>query len=248
MKLDTVIAVRENKTIYRDGNRTIKLFNPNHPGSNVLNEALNLVRVEESGLKVPELFEVSKVDGRWALVTKYIEGKTMAEMMEEHPEKLQEMMAKFVDIQIDMQSHSVPMLGRLTEKMHRKIQQSGLDATARYELEARLDRIKEHHKLCHGDYNPSNVILTELGEVYIIDWSHATQGNASGDAARTYLLFQLAGEKEKADLYLKTFCEKTDTARQYVENWMSIIAASQLVKDKPEQHDFLMRWINIFDY
>ena len=29
---------------------------------------------------------------------------------------------------------------------------------------------------------------------------------------------------------------------------MPIVAASQLVKHKPEEKDFLMRWIDVFDY
>ena len=34
-------------------------------------------------------------------------------------------------------------------------------------------------KVCHGDYNPSNIIMSENGP-YILDWSHATQGNGLG--------------------------------------------------------------------
>ena len=46
-----------------------------------------------------------------------------------------------------------------------------------------------------------------------------TQGNASADAAMTYLLFALESQ-EKADLYLKIFCKKSDTAMQYVQQWL----------------------------
>lgn len=41
----------------------------------------------------------------------------------------------------------------------------------------------------------------------VVDWAHATQGNASADAAMTYLLFALK-DQEVADLYLNTFCKK----------------------------------------
>ena len=44
----------------------------------------------------------------------------------------------------------------------------------------------------------------------IVDWAHATQGNASGDAAITYLEFALKDQKT-ADLYLDIFCKKSDT-------------------------------------
>lgn len=41
MKLDRVIAVRTNKTIYRDGDRAIKVFNEDYSKADILNEALN---------------------------------------------------------------------------------------------------------------------------------------------------------------------------------------------------------------
>lgn len=100
-------------------------------------------------------------------------------------------------------------------------------------------------KVCHGDYNPSNVIITDNGDAYIIDWSHATQGNASADAARTYLLFWLAGDVETAHMYMEFFCRKSDTAKQYVEKWLPIVAASQSVKGKPEERELLMHWVTL---
>ena len=43
-------------------------------------------------------------------------------------------------------------------------------------LHTRLESMPKHNKVCHGDFNPSNVIITDDGTPYIIDWSHATQG------------------------------------------------------------------------
>lgn len=63
-------------------------------------------------------------------------------------------------------------------------------------LETRLNGMPNHTKVCHGDFNPSNVIIDESGTPYVIDWSHATQGNGSADAARTYLLFRLNHQEE----------------------------------------------------
>jgi RIO-like serine/threonine protein kinase len=102
--------------------------------------------------------------------------------------------------------------------------------------------------VCHGDFNPSNIIIAKDGAPYILDWSHATQGNASADAARTYLLFKLDGNTEGADKYLDLFCKKTDTAKQYVQKWLPIVAASQLVKGKKAEREFLMHYIDVVDY
>ena len=64
----------------------------------------------------------------------------------------------------------------------------------------------------------------------MLDWSHATQGNAAADVARSYLLFWLNGQIDFAEQYLNLFCEQSDTAKQYVQKWIPIVAASQLAK------------------
>ena len=46
MKLEKIIAVRTTKTVYRDNDKTIKVFNEDYSKADVLNEALNQARVE----------------------------------------------------------------------------------------------------------------------------------------------------------------------------------------------------------
>lgn len=248
MKLDRIIAVRTSKTVYRDGDDCIKVFDKDYSKADVLNEALNHARVEETGLCVPELKEVTTIDGKWAIVTEFIKGKTLAQMMQEEPEKKEEYLNLLVDLQMEVQSKSCPKLNRLKDKMNAKISQTDLDATTRYDLHTRLEGMPKHSKLCHGDFNPSNIIITDDGKKYIIDWAHATQGNASADVARTYLLFWLAGDIDGADQYLDLFCKKSDTAKQYVQKWMPIVAASQSVKGNAAEREFLLSWINVVDY
>ncbi len=248
MKLDNVIAVRPTKKIYRDGDLAIKVFDADYSKSDVLNEALNQSRVEETGLNIPKIHEVTKVDGKWAIVSEYITGTTLAELMEKNPEKLDEYLNLFVELQMKVHSKTCPMLNKLKDKMKGKISQADLNENVRYELHTRIEGMPKHTKVCHGDFNPSNIIITESGMPYIIDWAHATQGNASADVARTYLLFCLAGKTDLADKYLDLFCEKSKTEKRYVQKWLPIVAASQSVKGKPEERDFLFGWVDVVDY
>lgn len=248
MKLENIIAVRKDKTVYRDENLAIKVFNENFSKANILNEALNQARVEETGLNIPKLHEVTKTDGKWAIVYDYVEGKTLEQLMNENPDKLDEYLELFVNLQIEVHSKKAPLLNKLKDKMERKISETNLDATTRYELHTRLEGMPKHKKVCHGDFNPSNIIITPDGTPYILDWSHVTQGNAAADVARTYLLFWLAGNSETAEKYLNLFCKKTDTAKQYVQKWVPIVAASQLVKGNEEEREFLLRYVDVVDY
>lgn len=248
IKADKVIAVRTTKIIYRDNDRVIKVFNEDYSKTDVLNEALNQARVEETGLNIPPVLEVTKVDGKWAIISKYIAGETLQNLMDKNPDKKYEYLERFVNIQLKMHTKNAPLLNKLRDKMTRKILESDFDATTRYDLQTRLESLPKHTKLCHGDFNPSNIIITSDDVPFILDWSHATQGNASADAARTYLLFWLAGDIDGAKEYMNLFCEKSDTARQYVEKWLPIVAASQSVKGKKEEREFLKSWVDVVEY
>lgn len=243
-----LIVKRSYKEVYRCEEGIVKVFEPEHPKANVFNEALNTARVEATGLEIPKVKEVGQVDGKWALLIEHKEGKTLEQMMNESPENLESYMERFVDLQLEVHGKKSPLLNKLKDKLARQI--NGLkeiDATTRYELLTRLESMPKHDKLCHGDFNPSNIIVGTNGEMTVVDWAHATQGNASADAAMTYLMFALKDQK-MADLYMKLFCIKSDTARQYVQNWLPIVAAAQLTKNNELEKDFLMKWIDVVDF
>lgn len=245
---DRIIAVRTRKTVYHEGDTAVKVFDEDYAKYDVLNEALNQARVENIGINVPKILEVKTIEGKWAIVSEFIQGKTLDQLMKDNPQKKDEYLNMFVDLQIQVHAAKCPMLNKLKDKMSRKISEADLDATTRYELHTRLESMPKHIKVCHGDFNPSNIIVKDDGTPYILDWSHATQGNASADVARTYLLFWLSGDIDMAEKYLDLFCKKSDTAKQYIQKWLPIVAASQSVKGKPEEREFLLNWVNVVEY
>jgi thiamine kinase-like enzyme len=247
-KLENLIASREDKKMYREGDKFIKIFNSDYSKASLLNEALNQAKVEETDLHIPKIRSINVADGKWSIVMDFVEGKTLESLMADHPEKEDEYLEFFVDLQRDVLSKRVPMLYKLKDKMQAKISLAALDATTRYDLHTRLDALPTHYNLCHGDFNPSNIIITDDGTPYIIDWSHATQGNASADVARTYLLFYLNGQEKLAEKYLNLYCKKSDTAKQYVQKWIPIVAASRLAAAKAGEEEFLRKWIDVVDY
>ena len=244
------IAERKTKTVYRDGDKTIKLFVENYSKADILNEALIQSRVEENtDLKISRLQEVTKINERWALITEYVEGTPLDVLMKEHPEKQDEYLNFFVGIQLEVLSKRVPLLNRIKDKYRRKITDAtNIDDTTKYELLQRLEGMKNHDKLCHGDFVLSNIIVKENGEYAIIDWSHATQGNGSADVANTYLIFSMRNQKELAEKYVNLYCEKTGTDKKEVQRWIPIVAAIRKTKGKAEEQEMLEQWINIVDY
>ncbi|MGM9589071.1 MAG: phosphotransferase family protein [Faecousia sp.] len=248
MNPENIIATRPNKVVYREGDRCIKVFNADFSKADILNEALNQARIEETGLHIPKILGVTMIDGQWAIITEFIEGTTLDKLMADNPDKLDDYLNLLVDVQLDIHSRTAPQLHKLKDKMNRKISDSRLDATTRYDLHTRLEAMPKHKKVCHGDLNPSNIVISPDGTPYILDWAHATQGNASADTALTYLQFCMNGQFDTAKKYLDLFCMKSDTAKQYVQKWMPIVAASQLAKSNELEHKFLLSWVNVVDY
>ncbi|HCD43584.1 MAG TPA: aminoglycoside phosphotransferase [Lachnoclostridium sp.] len=244
-----LIATTATKKVFRDGDKAIKVFNADFPKADVLNEALITARVEEvGGINVPKVLEVGVFEGKWSITFDFIEGKTLQQLMDENPDKLPEYMEGMVDLHLSILSKQCPLLNKLKDKMSRQILDTEeLGDVTRYDMRTQLDSMPKHTKLCHGDFNPSNIVVKDDGTMYVLDWVHATQGNASADVARTYLLFCLQ-DQNKADMYMNLFCKKTGTAKKYVQTWLPIVAAAQLSKKRPEEAELLNQWANVCDY
>ncbi len=160
-----VIVERNNKVVYDNGDTVVKVLSGSKPSADIMNQALNLTSAEQAGINVPSLVEISKVGNCWAVSTRKVAGKTIRQLIEEHPEKEDEYLNKFVDIELAIHAHKAPLLTRQKDKFTRMINSIPdiLDEATRYELLLKLDGMKPHTKVCHGDFVPSIPNPTRTG-------------------------------------------------------------------------------------
>ena len=123
-----LLIKRAHKEVYKYEDSIVKLFENTYAKSDIFNEALNTARVEETGLAVPGVKEVTQIDGRWALVTEYNKGVTLEKLMEENPDKLEEYMEQFVDLQIEIHGKQSSLLRRLKGKLTRQMSRATQDS------------------------------------------------------------------------------------------------------------------------
>lgn len=240
MRLDRMIAVRNDKTIFCDNEECIKVFHKVYSKSDILNEAHNHARMEDTGLSVPKLLEVKTIDGRWAIITEYIKGKNLELLMKEEPERRTEYLEVMIDLQLDMFYRECPPLPRLKDKLNRRIKKAELDATRRFELHALLNEMPLQRKICHGDFVPSNIIMSKDGIAFLIDFSHVSQGNAEADVARTYLGFQAQKDEESAAYYLERICHRGGFVKAEVMRWIPVVAAAASVDVRGAEKEFYL--------
>lgn len=250
--LGEVIAEHNHKTVYVKDGVVTKVFDHKfYDGSFAMKEALYQQYAYECKISVPEVYDVFKVGEDWAFSSQQIKGKTLAQMIAEDSEHKKKYIVELVKIHIQLLSRlsSNLMLPKLKDKLNAYISDSGLSSATRYELHTKLEQMPNHYKFCHGDIYPQNIIFDENGKFYILDWAHVTRGNASADAAMTYLLFLLDGDEKSANIYLKEFCKKTYTNESYVQKWISVCSAAKLKSVTDEkQKSLLLDNIDVVEY
>ncbi len=247
MKLDRVIAVRTNKTVYRDGDRCIKVFGTDFTKTDVLAEALHQAHMEVTGLPVPCVLEVTPIDGKWAIVSEYIKGQSLAQLMEKNPDRLGEYVDLFASLQNRIFDARVCQgLNSLESTLAQQlITCEHIHATTRYGLHRRLNempREMKDNRLCHGDFEPSNITIAEDGTPYILDWSHVTYGPSEADMALTYLLLAMRYGAETAEDYLERVTRE-ESIRVCVRRWLPIIAAARSVESNEADRAFLLPYV-----
>lgn len=244
---EKVLLASGNHEIYRDGDIVTKVYRDGFSKSEVLREAMYQAIAEELGILVPQVLGVVKLeDGCMGMQSVYVEGKTLAQLMEENPNQKEEYLKQMVELQVQLSSKEAPLIPDLKVKMASQIKGlKEINDITRFEIMTKLNGMPDHRKLCHGELYPENIIVNEKGW-YVLDWIHAANGNVSADVARTYLLFDLK-DKEMAEEYLALFCARTRTEKGYVQEWLPIVAAAQLTKKRKQEEKLLHSWLNICD-
>ncbi len=244
-----LLAERDGKEVWRDGNTILKKFDARFTKANIFNEALNEARVEETGLPVPKLIEVLNLKGVWAIRREYIEGTTLADLMASDKKNFNKYLKLFVEIHCALLKKKSPLMNSQRAKLESALTRAELSDEQRYDLQMRLDSLPKDDCVCHGDFNPTNVIIKPDGSWSVIDWSHARKGNKLADVARTYLLLWLSSHLVTAEKYLDGMCEALKVSRQDVQLWMPIVAATLTTRPENAKYkNMLLHWASVVDY
>ena len=244
-----VLMERTDKVVTRDKDTVLKIFGPSYKVSAILNEAMNEARAAETGLPVAKVLEVLKLRDHWCIRREFIEGKTLAEAINSDRKNLTKYLKEFVAIQCAIFRKTSERMGNLNDKLDSQISASPLPKETRYDLHMKLQSMPRGKALCHGDFNPSNVIITPKGDWRVIEWSHVRLGDPLADVARTYLLFWLSGHVAAAEKYMTLACDALKAKVPDVQKWLPIVAAAESSKEQsPKNHELLLHWASVVDY
>jgi aminoglycoside phosphotransferase (APT) family kinase protein len=141
---------------------------------------------------VPAAHERLTWEGRPGLVLERLEGRDVLAELERRPQRLLELAALCGRVHAELHALGAPEgIPGLCEVLEERIRSHpAIPEALRTVALAILEGLPDGAALCHGDFQPGNVLLCGGGPV-VIDWAHATRGDPAGDFARTELMMRL---------------------------------------------------------
>ncbi|MEH7226752.1 aminoglycoside phosphotransferase family protein [Bacillus sp. JJ1566] len=244
MNLGNPIARGNTAKIYLSDNKIVKVFNDFLPDTESINEANKQKYAYSCGLPVPEILDVTKINGKQAIIMEYIKGETLGDLFIKDKERVEHYLNISVDMQLKIHSIIPDTIEPMYDKLYRQIESvNELDKRQKNYLLKRLESITYQDRLCHGDFHLFNLIMTD-NQVVIIDWVDSSAGDIRADIYRTYLLYSQFSSK-LAYLYLRLYCEKSGLLRSEVFHWAPIIAGARLSESvSSENSERLIEIIN----
>jgi aminoglycoside phosphotransferase (APT) family kinase protein len=242
--------------------KVLKLLRPGYPREEAEQEA-RLTRIAgAAGAPAPWVGEVVERNDRFGFEMERIDGPLLAErVLQESSQAGDQAVSRFAD-----------MMARAHYAVHRPFGGTGLrsqherlaDKVRRApglsrELQRRvldcLDGLPDGQRICHGDFHPLNLVLTDDG-IRVIDWVDGTVGHPAADVARSDLLLRLSGvtgtdlpleERRRLDLfremYVNAYCRLAACSVRSITAWLPVVSAARLCEDVPGESDWLLRTV-----
>jgi len=220
------IGAGRTATVYRDGNRALKVY----AGRSLVEveaEAHKQRVAHAAGLPAPEIFGVREMPEGVALEMAFVNGGPLMALGMDKDERRQ---ALQMLVALQRRMHGLPGDGlpRFVDRLRQRIASAPLpDAAAKDRAIARAEELDTgENRICHGDFHPLNV-LRDGERLSVIDWADAAGGAPYADACRSYLILLQAAGSRIAGVYLGLYCAAVGAKREDVLAWLLPIAAAR---------------------
>jgi uncharacterized protein (TIGR02172 family) len=254
----TQLAQGSTAEVYAWGDdKVVKLFYPGFSADYVQYEYKINRRAAETGLPVPQVYELLELEGRQGIVFERIEGPLMLDLMFVQADRVEELARAFADAHAQIHAVRVSGFPSLHEPLANVVETSPwIDDRQRARVRGILCDLPEGDVLVHGDYHPGNVTISARGPI-ILDWLTARQADPHADVANTVMVLRCASvpgddpvviERINAvrgaflDTYQRRYLElRPDTDWGRVERWMILLILGRLMLENEDERENLLQ-------
>lgn len=240
---------------WQDGN-ILKLFHDWFELDSIEFEAGIARVVQASGLPVPRVGDILRVNGHNALIYERIHGRSMLVALFNKPWMFINYARRQAALHAQMHTQTIDIrLPSQQKRLENKIRQAhALPVPLQTTLLSKLESLPQGDRLCHGDFHPGNILLNE-GQAVVIDWIDSTLGNPLADVARSSIIALGAAATDQIPnpfmktvirlfntIYLSSYFRLLPIGRQEFQYWLPVVAAARLSENMPELENWLITY------
>ena len=224
-----VLFNKKGKTYLRYQDKFIKMFPSGYSKHAVFEEAINQLQFERAHIHTPKIYEVTSFEDRYAIVMDFVEGDMVSDL------------DAYVKLHLDISISDIRLLHSQSEQVKKQLSNSSLPNDMQLKILDRIENSAEKNILvCHGDYHPKNIIVDKNGELVILDFEFATNGNICLDVARGYILSEVCERHLFAEKYVNLFCDKSGRQRKDIDFLIPVAAALHFITcTNPKKRELL---------
>lgn len=237
MKYGEVIGVGNTATVYEwEKGKVLKLFYPGYPKEAVDREFYNSKVIRDMDFEKPKAYEIISCEERIGIIYDKVQGESLLDWVMETGD-LEGCAVYMARLHKSIIKNKISNVPDYKEFLKWNIINAPSDnSTKREEILQILDKLPDGNALCHGDFHPGNILISD-NRATVIDFMNVCHGDFLYDVARTVFLVEytpvpidadniemlLHFKKTLADLYLI----QMNVTREMIQDYISVIIVAR---------------------
>ncbi|MFC5704130.1 aminoglycoside phosphotransferase family protein [Cohnella faecalis] len=237
MKYGKIIGEGNTATVYEwEEGKALKLFVPGYPQDAAEREFHNAKAIHGMSFAKPQVYDMIGCEGRTGIIYDRVEGESLLDWVlgTGDLQSCAKYMAKLHKTIVQHEVSNVPDYKSFLKS--NLLNAPSVHLTEQEEALEILDTLEDGDTLCHGDFHPGNILLSN-GQTTVIDFMNVCHGHFLYDVARTVFLVEytpvpvgaedremlLRFKKTLADLYLI----EMNVTRPMIQDYLSVIITAR---------------------
>jgi len=237
MNYGKIIGVGNTAVVYEWGeNKVLKLFNLGYPKESIEKEFRNAKAIETMAFGKPKAYEIILNENQIGIIYNRIDGDSLLDWVIK-TQDVNQCAIYMAELHKSILQNKISNVPSYKDFLKSNLECTpSVNSNNREETLLLLDKLLDEETLCHGDFHPGNILMSE-GQLMVIDFMNICHGSYLYDVARTVFLVEytpapMDAENRESILYLKkalstAYLKEMNVTREMIKDYLTVIVEAR---------------------